>query len=323
MNKLYSLLVVLAAGAAHAQVDTNKTVAIINGEEIKGGEYYHRMEYLSGVGKVSSSGVMEFPPGFLTIEQIITERLILQLAKNKGVYPSDLEVDKELQTRQEENPKMMENWINSGRSEADLKYMTRLELAQFKISTAGVTVTDQEVEDHYKNNPEMYTTPKMVKLAVIVVRDDAAKKAVDDGLTAKKPFSELAKSYSADVTKGVGGELGTIYITALSGEVRAAIEKIKIGEITPWLSTQDARVRFLLEDVTAAKKDPLTPALKRDIRKRLMLDRGKVRNNIGKEMFDLRMNAKIDIKDKVFAEAYTKYIDAYKKDMSLKGVSGN
>ncbi|MBN9503936.1 MAG: hypothetical protein J0H02_19320, partial [Armatimonadetes bacterium] len=145
MNKLYSLLVVLAAGAAHAQVDTNKTVAIINGEEIKGGEYYHRMEYLSGVGKVSSSGVMEFPPGFLTIEQIITERLILQLAKNKGVYPSDLEVDKELQTRQEENPKMMENWINSGRSEADLKYMTRLELAQFKISTAGVTVTDQEV----------------------------------------------------------------------------------------------------------------------------------------------------------------------------------
>ena len=72
MKKIYSLLALaLTACAAYAQVDANRTVAVVNGEEIKGGEYYHRMEYLSGVGRIGNNGVNEFPPGFMTIEQLI------------------------------------------------------------------------------------------------------------------------------------------------------------------------------------------------------------------------------------------------------------
>ena len=313
---------IAAAAFATAQVDVNKTVVVVNGEEIKGGEYYHRMEYLSGVGKPMSSGVAEFPPGFLTIEQLITERLILQLAKNKGVAPTEPEVENELKLRIADDPKLLENWINAGRTEPELRYSVRLELAQFKVSTSGINVTDQEIEQHYKANPNMYTTPKRVKLSVIVVRDPEAVVKVDAALKSGKSFSEVAKTYSEDLTKGVGGELGNLNFMALSESVRAAIDKIKIGQTTEWLTTSDARVKFLLQDATAAKKMELTPKLKRDVRKRLMLDKGAIKNNVAKEMFDLRAKSNIDIKDKVFADAYSRYMEAYKKDVALRSSGG-
>ena len=318
------LIGILAALAAigSAQVDTNRTVVVINGEEVKGAEYYHRMEYLSGVGKPMSTGVAEFPPGFLTIERLITERLILQLAKNKGVSPTDPEIENELKLRLQGDPKILENWVNSGRTDAELRYMVKLELAQFKIATAGINVTDQEVEQHYKTNPAMYTVPKKMTLSVIVVRTVDAAAKVDEDLKAGKKFGEVAKVYSEDITKSIGGSMGSINYGALSEAVRAALDKTKIGLTTDWLQTSDARVKFLLENVTPASKIELTPKLKRDIRKRLMLDKGNVKNNIAKEMFDLRVKSNIDIKDKAFAEAYVRFMDAFKKDVSLKGSGG-
>jgi len=309
----------MLAVVGFAQVDLNRTVVVINGEEIKGGEYYHRMEFLTGVGKPMNQGVAEFPPGFLTIEQLITERLVLQLAKDKGVYPTDPEVENEIKNRLVEEPKLLENWLNSGRTDVELRYTIRLELAQFKISTAGINVTDQEVELHYKQNPAMYTIPKRVKLSVIVVRDPDSKDKVDAGLKAGKTFAEMAKTYSEDVTKGIGGELGTINMGALSETVRTSLEGVKIGQATEWITTPNAQAKFLLQDVIPAKKIELDAKLKREIRRRLMLDKGAVKNNIAKEMFDLRSKANIDIKDKGFAEAYARYIEAYKKDIAVKG----
>lgn len=320
MRKWMSLLgLSMLSVVGFAQVDVNRTVVVINGEEIKGGEYYHRMEYLSGVGKPMNQGVAEFPPGFLTIEQLITERLVIQLSKDKGVYPSDPEVENEIKNRLVDDPKLIENWLNSGRSDIELRYTIRLELAQFKISTAGINVTDQEVELHYKQNPAMYTIPKRVKLSVIVVRDPDSKVKVDAGLKAGKTFSEMAKTYSEDVTKGIGGELGTINMGALSETVRTSLEGVKIGQSTEWITTPNAQAKFLLQDVVPAKKVELDAKLKREIRRRLMLDKGAVKNNIAKEMFDLRSKANIDIKDKGFAEAYSRYIEAYKKDSAVKG----
>ena len=77
-----------------SQVDPARVVAVINGEEIKGAEYYRRMEYLPGAGKMLGDRFAEFPPGFMAIEQIITERLVYQLAKQKHCLPTDAEIHK-------------------------------------------------------------------------------------------------------------------------------------------------------------------------------------------------------------------------------------
>jgi parvulin-like peptidyl-prolyl isomerase len=335
MNKNSLLVLVVAAGILSSNqrtmaqdpstqmVDPNRVVVVVNGEEIKGSEYYRRMEYLQGVGTRVGNSFLEFPPGFLTIQQLISERLTFGLAKEKGVYPSDEEVNAEIKLRLEDNPKMLDDWIAAGGNMEDLKYQLRVQIAQFKIQTFGITITDTEVEDHYKTKPDLFTTPKSLKLRIIAVASSDDTKVVDQDLAAGKDFAAEAKEKSIDITKNIGGEYGTVPEYNLSTETKTALEGVKIGQTTKWLTTAPSGgtgtyIKFLLEDIVSPKKLELTPSLKRTIRRSLMLDKGRVKNeNTAKELDQMRLKAKIDIKQHEFAEAYQKYLSAYLKQRGL------
>lgn len=305
-------LLLALSGFAMGQVDPNRTVATVNGTEIKGAEYYRRMEFLPGVGRDIGSGFAEFPPGFLTLEQLITEKLVFQLAKKKGVSPTDPEVQAELDRRRKMNPKMMEQWAQLGRSEDELRYNIRFELAQFKILTAGVTVTDQEVDQHYKQNPAEFTSPKQATLRVIVVRNPADATKVDQALASGKAFADVAKQYSADITAASGGEYGTVPFTFLNEQVRNAVIATKVGSATAWFPSADksAQFKFLVEAIIPEKLQPMTDEVRFATRQRMMMDKGKIKNDIKKELGELRKTAAVDIKEPAFADAYKKYVDA-------------
>ncbi len=253
-----------AAQDAQAQtpaqmVDANRVVLVFNGEEIRGAEYYRRMEYLDDVGMVVGKQFKVAPPGFLTIQKLINERLAFGLAKEKGVYPTDAEVQDEMNIRLAENPKMLEEWVGGGGNIDELKYQVRLQIAQFKLQTFGITVTDSEVEDQYNNHPDIYTTPKRLKLRLIAVGSSDDTKAVDQDLAAGKDFAAEAKDKSIDISKSIGGEQGTVDEDSLDPVARDAISAIKIGQTTKWLSTtphggSGTYLKFYLEDVIPAKK---------------------------------------------------------------------
>lgn len=309
-------LMAVAAGAS-AQVDSSRVVVVINGEEVRGGEYYHRMEFLPNVSRQMGSSLATFPPGFLTIEQLITERLVLQMAKDKGVYPTDPEVQAEIRARLEENPKMVDDFLATGQSRQDLEYQMRIELAQFKLRSFGITITDQEIDQFYKANPVMFTIPKRVNLKVIVVQNAEAKGKVDAELAGTKDFSAVAKEHSVDLTKDNGGEFGTVPITELNPELRKAVEATKIGQTTDWVGSGELFAKFLLAGVTPPETLPLDAKLRRKLRRELMLQRGSVKNDLVKEMAQYRAKAKIDIRQKEFADAWEKFINSYLKE---KGV---
>ncbi|MER3496954.1 MAG: hypothetical protein C4320_09470 [Armatimonadota bacterium] len=183
MNKNFFLLpLLLFSSLANAQVDPAKTVATVNGEEIKGAEYYRRMEYLPGVGKNFSRVFTELPPGLLALDQIITDKIVLLLAREKGVVPSELEVTKEIERRSAADATYAKKWNESGRTADELREVVKLELAQYKLQTFGVTITDQEVTQYYTANPERSTIPKAIKLRVIAVNSKAEQAAVDEHL---------------------------------------------------------------------------------------------------------------------------------------------
>lgn len=324
MKKLLLTAALIATAlSTYAQIDPTRTVITVNGEEIKGNEYYHRMEYLPGVGKQTGNAISEFPPGFLTIEQLVTERLVMQLAKQKGVLPSDLEVTNELAERVKENPNLVADWKSTGRTDEDLRYQIRFDLAQFKLATFGITITDQEIDKYYAANPPLFTIPKQYKLSVILVNAEADKAAVDTDLKAGKAFADVARARSQDLTKNVGGAYGTIPITLFNETTRTALNNVKVGQNTGWITTtandQPAFVKFRVDDVIAEKKEELTPALRRKIRRKRMLEMGSVKNNLEQQMIEMRKAAKIDIKQKEFADAYKRFIDAYLKQPRAGG----
>jgi foldase protein PrsA len=319
LKLLIPLGLLLGLGSSvFAQVDPNRLVATVNGEEIKGAEYYRRMEYLPGVGRQNGQAFAEFPPGFLTIEALITERLVLQLARQKGVLPSDQDVQNEFAARNADNPDILVAWQQSGRTVDELKRQILIELAQFRVATFGVTITDQQIEDYYAKNPSTFTTPKRYKLRVIVLKEQKKKAEVDADLGAGKSFGETAAKYSDDISRVNGGVYGTIPEDFLSDTVKDALKGVKIGKSTDWLEltlsdgSKDA-VKFYLEDILPETKTPLDTKLKRALRQRLMAEEGKKVNNVAKDMAALRAKAKIDIKQPEFADVYKKFIEGYLK----------
>jgi foldase protein PrsA len=308
-----------------SQVDLDKVVLVVNGEEIKGAEYYRRMEFLPGTGQMLGDRFAEFPPGFMTIEQLITERLVYQLAKKKHCMPTDDEVQAELNRAKDDNPQIAENWVASGRAIEDLLNNYRLELAEFRLETNGITVTDQEIDDHYKQYPSEFTTPKTFKLRLIAVDTDDQKATVDKALAAGTAFADVAAQYSVDLSNAARGLLGDVPETNLPDAVKAGLLDVAVGKTSDWIpvSGKDNATRyckFLKENVNPSKLLPMDAKLREITRRRLMLDQAnsKKTNTIAEDMAEMRKAAQIDIKRKDFADVYNKFIDMFLKQQAAK-----
>ncbi len=308
--------------SAQTPPDPNPVVLSVNGDVIRNNEYVRRMEYLPGVSRRIGSTALNYPPGFLTLEAFITERLVFQLAKQKGIMPTEPEIQAELASMLTENPKLLTDAALAGLTKADIDYQVKYSLTQFKLATFGINITDQEIDAYYRTNlKEVFTIAKRFKLSVIAVTDEGSKSKIDSELAAKKPFAEVAKAYSEDVTRGVGGEFGTVPLSALPEPARLAISATKIGETTAWIALVKSpiQMKFLLHDVVAEEIIPLDAKLRKQIRRQLMLAKGALKNDMMKELNELRTKSKIDITNKVFAETYKKYIGEYNEKFPTRG----
>ncbi len=311
----------LAAACALAQTDPNAVVASVNGDEIKSAEYWHRLVWYRVDVRSPLAGL---PVGFLTLKDLITERLVFELAKEKGVTPSEPEIDAEEKDQGAKNPTLLQDVKDSGRTEADLRHDIAYTLAQYNLRTFGVTITDQQIEEHYKAYPSLYTIPKRYKVRVIVVGDDTATAEVDKDLAAGKSFADVAASRSLDVSKSNGGEFGELSTDNLGTPVAQALEGVKIGQTTVWVKggQQDSvRVKYLVEDIVPPKLRPLDADLRKQIRKRLSIDKGDVRNTVAADLDAATMKAKIVITNPVFQRLYDQMLKQY--SASHKPPSGN
>jgi hypothetical protein len=301
-----------SAASIVAQTDPNVVVASVNGDEIKIGEYEHRLEWY----RVDPSSPLKgLPVGFLALNELITERMIFQMAKEKGVTPTDPEIDGEEKSEIGKSPSLLQDLIGEGRSEDDLKQEIAYNLAQFNLKTYGVTITDQEVEQHYQQYPSDYTSSKQYRLRVVVVSDDSEQAAVDKDLSSGMAFADVATAHSLDVSKGNGGEFGTVPADEFNQPTREALDAVKIGQTTGWVrgSQQESlRVKYLVEDITPAKLAPLDADLRAKIRKQLSLDKGAVKNQVFKDLQAATLNAKVVISKPGFQKLYDQLIAQYR-----------
>lgn len=277
-----------------AQSSPTAPVATVNGEEISGLDYFRRMEFLPGMGRMSGGTFIATYPGLMALRQLIDERLLLQVAKEKNVSPKEDMVTKALQDRVADQPDLLSTLGKIGITEADLKHQIRVELAEFNLATMSITVTDQEVEKHYKDNPSLFTVPRRYKMRMIAV-PETDKAAVDADLAAGKPFADVAKNRSKDPTSARGGDMPLLPESQFSELVRLALSKVKVGGTSDWIRGETGWFRFLVEDIKAAEKRPLDATLKEQVRRSMMLDRGRARNNVEKMITEARTKAKITV----------------------------
>lgn len=295
-------LTAFAAASAFAQVDPNRTVLVVNGESINGSTYYKRMEVLPGIGKLVNNQFVASTPGFLTLQALVDEILMVQLAKKEGVAPTGAEIDAEVARRKEIAPSIYENFIKAGLTDEDFRHDTMVQVAEFKIITKGVNVTDFEIEAYYKASPRKFLLPPRFKLRVITVKDLAGQAPVDAALKAGEAFDAVAKKFSVDQVAQEGGWLGDVEFSELGKAAVPVLENAKKGEVTPWVKGESAYFKFKVEDRQGETLIPLDDKLKKEIRRQVMLDRGMTLRNFNQKMSEMRKNVKFDFQGGPFDE---------------------
>lgn len=289
------------AVAAYAQED--RPMLVVNGQSIMRSNYVKRMEVLPGVGKQFGNTVVTAMPGFLTLQAMVNEMLTLQLAADQGVTPSEAQITEEIDYRVKENKDYVTAFTMLGFTMADLRYDVKVQLAEFNIITKGINIADAQVTRYYEENKSRFTKPKRYALRVVAVKTDDEKKKVDAALASGKKFEDVAREMSADLTtKYDGGYMGEIPEDSLSGEVKTLVTGLKPGQTTPWIKAPSSEVKVYLDKILPEEVVKLDDVLKRKIRNKLMVDRGGVKNDLGKMMADMRNKARVEYQGTPFDE---------------------
>jgi parvulin-like peptidyl-prolyl isomerase len=313
--KLHALLLgICLASGSFAQ--NGSVVLSVNGENVEQNEYYRKMEFLPGLGRTfRGTEFVEILPGIATIDALITEKLLIQVAKGKGLLPTESEIDADIKFRLGRDPNVMKYWKSVGRTDAEYRRLVLLELCQFKLQTEGIKVDDAAIKDLYDlSKSTRYTLPQRYILRAITVDKEDQKKTVDADLKAGKSFASVATLNSIDESSSEGGLFGEVPLTLLSQNLREALIKVKKGGKTSWITNDKGQwTMFYVEDILAETVRPLDATLKEELKREIMLRKGSSKNNVGALVKEARLKAQIKITSPEFNEAYQRFINGEKK----------
>ena len=304
MKKLSLMtLALLGASFAYAQgMDLKKPVIVVNGTPIPYGTYYKRMEGLQGFGRRVGDKFVPSSPGFLTIQQMVNEQLMMELAVDKGVAPSDKEMEDEYSALFKDSPEQVAEILKYGTTQEDIRQQIRVQLSEFKLQTMGINIADQQVDTFYHENPTIYTTPKTIDLYAIAVETPNQQDAVDKKLNSNVPFTDVAKELSLDLTKAIGGFLGRRIESTLAERLLKQVQGLKEGETSSWVDAGALKYKYFIGKIYPQKLSPLTPELRRAIHRRLMVERGRIKNDLNAWMAQKRSALKLEFKGTPFDE---------------------
>jgi len=150
------------------------------------------------------------------LDQIISEKLLIQEAKNRG-----LEQDKDVLEQ--------------------IKNTTEQILVQSLIEKeiiGKVKVDDQEALTYYEENKDNFITKEQVYLYNILVETEEVAKDILEKLKAGGDFIELAKEKSTGPSAAEGGDLGYISKGDLIPEIENVVFALEIGSISDIIKSQ-------------------------------------------------------------------------------------
>lgn len=254
-------------------------VAVVNGEPISRSEFLGTLENLAGAQ---------------ILDQMISVRLLLQASRKDGLV-DDADVEQELAKLKGQFPteEEFQAALASNRLTLEgLKEQIRARLALDRLAVKGLTVSEEEIAQYFKENEEQLGEPEQVRARHILVKTEAEAQQVIDDLKAGGDFAALAAQRSQDPgSKDNGGELGFFRRGELVPEFEQAAFALKPGEISAPVQTQYGWHVIQAEEHKAAV--PATLEAKRDeIREVLLKQKTKQPSEV---LSELRAASKIEV----------------------------
>lgn len=293
--------------------------ATVDGEAITTEEFISYLESKPTVRANIQGQAVEVPVaetlGFQALQDLVGKKVMMSLAKEAGVAPTNEDVEKEIKFRQEMSPSFVQNLQKQGFTTAQIRREVMYSLAQERLLTKGITVPMKEVEDVIKTNPEQFVEPATAVIDLVFV-PDAANKAKADAEFAKgaafdavklrydKAEPELRSTIDASLASGQG-----VPLEQMKPEFRAAIEKTAAGSMTGWIKTDKGSTRFKVFSKKAKKKMDMTATRKEYLQRQMAMQRGSQANDLQAKITKKLKEAKIDVKDEALKDLWKTFMD--------------
>ncbi len=169
------------------------------------------------------------------IQELISERLILDEAEKQGIKATDEEIGAQIDSMKKAmGEEAFSKALNDkGLTIDSLKKRTRekMILARFvDIIVKDETVDDDEISEHYKSSSKPFMKPARVLMKMIEISSEADARSVAAEMQEKKiSFDELAKKLD-EQKKAVVSDYGWVNPDFFSPELAKAAREMKPGE---------------------------------------------------------------------------------------------
>ncbi|AIE86232.1 peptidylprolyl isomerase [Fimbriimonas ginsengisoli] len=298
---------------------SSAAVATVNGEPISDQDYHDYLERMNMVFVNGGQGPQRVPTvgsvGFQGLRDIVERRIILQMAKEDGVLPTDADVTKELDERTKQQPDYATRMISQGGYTMKmLRNDILFELARENLVTKGVVVTMPEVETYIKENPKQFSEPARANLLVIALQDDAKKKQADQDLAAGQNFQTVAIRYSVDPRiKETGGAYPENVVDRMPKPLQDLVAKTAPGKATAWIHEGATWIKFFVQSKAPAKPIVMTEEKKKQVQRELKKSRGSLANDLPRRLGEKMKAAKIEVVPDHLNKPWTAMMDELKK----------
>jgi len=290
-KRMIIAFVLMASGAIvlFAKDVIEEIVAIVNDDVITLSQYKEQHDLLYQMLKSQTEGE-EFEKQYTTIrkeilDNMITDLLLLQLAKEKGANvgeqvkmtienikkENNIESDEVLKREMERQGVDFNQWVK----QMEENYLKQSVI--FSEVDRSIVIDDSEIVNYYKLHPEEFTEPVEFKLRAIYLSSDegkseeeieAKKKEISEKISAGEDLAALAGVYSEGPARESQGDLGSFKKGDLERSLEQAVEKLKVGEISPWLKAKNGWYLLRLEEKKESRLKPFED-VKKDVEEKL------------------------------------------------------
>ncbi|MEA3430111.1 MAG: peptidylprolyl isomerase [Nanoarchaeota archaeon] len=216
----------------YQQSPTGAVAATVNGEKISMQELNAQYDAIPEIYK-------SFVTKSSLLEQLITEKLLIQDSKSKGIEVSDTEIDDNIDKLRKSTGQSVEEFQISleqqGLSLQDLRvqYTNQIMIAKLLNQTLfqELLVSDSEAENYYQENIEQFLAEaSQIHARHILVETKSEGEDLIEMLDSGKDFIALAKEYSTGPTGVKGGDLGFFKKEEMVEEFANAAFELNVGE---------------------------------------------------------------------------------------------
>jgi len=292
----------------------DRIVAIVNGDiitesDLKSAAAQARLGLLGLTGTGMNSHAK--PSDSEVLDQLIDQKIQLQLAEKKGVTVGTEELTSALNDVKQKNGLATDSALEKALLDENFNFeqyknglkeqITILKLVNREVK-AGVVLSDQDILAYYEAHSKQFLSPLRFHLHQILIpvpspdsapaAEQTARNALDE-LKSGADFEAMVRKYSSGPEAANQGDLGSVRADYMLPEIRQAVEFLKPGEYSAPVRTPAGIHIFRLDEVEAQKSRPIEE-VKGEIQESLFQQRSA--DLYEKWLKDLRAAAQVEIK---------------------------